>query len=61
MDLKRKDNKMILRKWNNKEHKYEPYEIPDNWNCKTYSIDMKEIINCLIVVESLNLVIAIHH
>lgn len=46
MDLKRKDNKMILRKWNNKEHTYEPYEIPDDWNCKTYSNDMEEIINC---------------
>lgn len=37
---------MILRKWNYKTHKYEPYEIPDNWNCKTYSINMEEIINC---------------
>lgn len=38
--------KMILRKWNYKKHTYESYEIPDNWNCKTFSIDMKEIINC---------------
>lgn len=37
---------MILRKWNYKTHKYEPYEISDNWNCKTYSIDMEEVINC---------------
>lgn len=37
---------MILRKWNNKEHTYEPYEIPDDWNCKTYSNDMEEVINC---------------
>ena len=37
---------MILNKWNNKEHTYEPYEIPDDWNCKTYSNDMEEVINC---------------
>jgi len=37
---------MILNKWNYKKHIYEPYEIPDEWNCKTYSTDMEEIINC---------------
>ena len=37
---------MILQKWNGKEHKYEDYEIPDEWNVKTYSRNMKERINC---------------
>ena len=32
---------MILQKWNCKKHEYEDYEIPDNWNVKTYSRDMK--------------------
>ena len=37
---------MILNKWNYRKHKYEPYKIPDNWNVKTYSEDMDELINC---------------
>lgn len=37
---------MILNKWNNKTHEYEPYKIPDNWNCKTFSLNMNEIVNC---------------
>lgn len=37
---------MILNKWNNKKHKYEPYEIPDNWICKTCSDDMYDLVNC---------------
>ena len=37
---------MILQKWNYKKHKYEDYEIPDEWNVKTYGNDMEEIINC---------------
>lgn len=37
---------MILQKWNNKKHEYEPYKIPNNWNCKTYSNNMDEIVNC---------------
>ena len=37
---------MILRKWNYKTHKYEPYEIPDEWNCKVYTDDMDEDVNC---------------
>lgn len=38
---------MILQKWNNKKHKYENYEIPDDWNVKTYSTNMREKINCV--------------
>ena len=37
---------MILNKWNYKKHTYEPYKIPDDWNCKLYSENMSEIINC---------------
>ncbi len=37
---------MILQKWNYKKHEYEPYEVPDEWNVKTFSNDMSEIINC---------------
>lgn len=37
---------MILRKWNYKKRKYEVYETPGDWNCKTYSEDMEEYINC---------------
>ena len=36
---------MILNKWNYDIHDYEPYEVPDDWNCKAYSIDMEEIVN----------------
>ncbi len=37
---------MLLKKWNWKTREYDPYEIPDDWNVKTYSHDMDEIVNC---------------
>ena len=37
---------MILKKWNYKTHNYDSYKIPNEWNCKTYSDNMKEIVNC---------------
>ena len=37
---------MLLKKWNWKTREYDPYEIPDDWNVKTYSNDMGEIVNC---------------
>ena len=37
---------MILNKWDYKEHKYKPYEVSDTWNCKTYSENMNEKVNC---------------
>lgn len=37
---------MKLSKWNYEKHKYEPYKVSDTWNCKAYSSDMKEIVNC---------------
>lgn len=36
----------ILQKWNYKNQAYEPYEVPDDWNVKSYSEDMDEIVNC---------------
>lgn len=35
-----------IKKWNYETHKYDDYEVPDEWNCKTFSFDMDEIINC---------------
>ena len=37
---------MILNKWNYKKHIYEDYEIPNEWNVKTYADSLNEIINC---------------
>jgi len=37
---------MLLNKWNYQKREYEPYEVPDDWNVKTYSNDMDEIVNC---------------
>ena len=37
---------MMLQKWNYQTRQYDPYEVPDDWNVKTYSVDMDEIINC---------------
>lgn len=35
-----------MQKWNFNTREYEPYSVPANWNCKTYSVDMDEIVNC---------------
>lgn len=35
-----------LNHWNYDKQTYEPYDVPDNWNVKSYSFDMNEIINC---------------
>lgn len=37
---------MILNRWDCEEGKYKPHDVPDDWNCKTYSTDMDEIVNC---------------
>ena len=37
---------MRLIKWNNKTKEYEPYEVPNDWNVKTYCEDMSAIVNC---------------
>lgn len=36
----------MLRRWNYDEQVYEPYEVPDDWNVKSYSENMDEIVNC---------------
>lgn len=35
-----------MQKWNFSTREYEPYSVPADWNCKTYSVDMDEIVNC---------------
>ena len=35
-----------LYKWNYVSHEYIPIEVPAHWNCKTFSLDMNEKINC---------------
>ena len=35
-----------MKKWNRQKLMYEPYCVPEEWNCKTYSEDMEELINC---------------
>lgn len=37
--------KMLL-KWNYRYQVYDSYEIPEDWNVKTFSNDMDEIVNC---------------
>ena len=37
---------MKLQKWNYKTHTYDEYNVPDEWNVKTYSTNMEQEINC---------------
>ena len=37
----------IVNRWNKEKHEYVEHHIPENWNVKTYSIDMNEIVNCV--------------
>ena len=37
---------MFLKKWDYSTHSYRPYEIPDDWVCKWFTISMYEKINC---------------
>lgn len=36
----------FLNRWNYKTQEYDPYGVPDDWNVKSYSNDMAEIVNC---------------
>lgn len=36
----------ILNRWNRQKGDYEPYEVPDDRRCKTFCIDMDEIVDC---------------
>ena len=38
---------MLAIKWNWKKDDYETYRIPLDWNCKLYSDNMNEKINCV--------------
>ena len=37
---------MLLRKWNYNLDEYEPYNVPDEWHCRYFNMDMTDIINC---------------
>lgn len=37
---------MLLRKWNYEKHEYEPYNVPDEWECTWYGTDLSKMINC---------------
>lgn len=37
---------MKLNRWNYEKQEYDPYEVPDDWKCKTFSMDMEELVNC---------------
>jgi len=36
----------FLNRWNYETQEYDAYGVPDDWNVKSYSDDMDEIINC---------------
>lgn len=36
---------ILLNRWNRQKHKYEDYEVPVNWNVKSYCNDLEEIVN----------------
>lgn len=38
---------MLINKWNGELHSYVPTFVPDEWNIKTFSCDMNEIVNCV--------------
>ena len=38
---------MLVNKWNDKEHKYFPHEIPDSWHISLIEFDMDKKINCV--------------
>lgn len=42
----KKSKMTTLNRWNYDKQTYEPYDVPDNWNVKSYSFDMDEIVNC---------------
>ena len=37
---------MLLQKWNTIKREYEDYNVPDDWNVKSFTKDMEEIVNC---------------
>lgn len=43
-----------MKKWNNETRSYEPYKVPDEWNCPLYIDNMDEVINCVQCGKELN-------
>lgn len=37
---------MVLRKWNNKAHEYDPYEVPGDWYVSIFEVNMDTVVNC---------------
>ena len=37
---------MIIQKWNYEKHKYEPYEVPDDWNFILHTNNMEAQTTC---------------
>lgn len=35
-----------MKRWNYETHKYEPYEVPDDWYVSYYESDMDKEVNC---------------
>ena len=35
-----------MKKWNYEKHKYEEYDVPQDWRCGIYSTDLDELIDC---------------
>ena len=46
MAKERKSKMPFLNRWNYETQKYDPYGVPDDWNVKSYSDDIDEIVNC---------------
>lgn len=46
MVKERKSKMPFLNRWNYETQEYDPYGVPEDWNVKSYSDDMDEIVNC---------------
>ena len=38
---------MKINKWDNEKKEYVEHDVPDDWNIKTYTDDMDEVVNCV--------------
>lgn len=36
-----------MKKYNEETKQYEPYEIPEEWNCPIMTMNMKTVVNCV--------------
>ena len=36
----------VLQKWDYATHRYRQILVPVDWNCKTYTEDFQEVVNC---------------